>query len=176
MSPHSVSSKIHTWVCHLMSGSSVVTKCESVMDLCYLVRIQYLDHILSFNNQCGNRLVMNFHAALWSRGYGSLQKWIQTQSSWGAVSVRASGIQVLNPASVPRTAHQGTRSINIIHTPEIPWAYYETSGLTMKSPHCDVFLTVIHGNVFRSFSNISLLSLTLKMKNLPFTDALPSLV
>jgi hypothetical protein len=101
---------------------------------------------------------MNFHAVLWSRGYGSLQKWIQIQSRWGTVSVRASEFQVLNPASVPGTGHQGTRSINITQTPESPCPdlFPKTPVLTVKSPHC-VFHTVIHGNVFCSFSDIALL-------------------
>jgi hypothetical protein len=83
----------------------------------------------------------------------------------------------MNLASVPDTGHQGRRSINIIHKPEFlcPDLFPETPVLTMKSPHC-VFHTVIHGNEFCSFSDIPLLVITLKMKNPPFTDALPSFV
>jgi hypothetical protein len=71
--------------------------------------------------------------------------------------VRASEVPVLNPASVPGTGHQGTRSINIIYTPETPCPYLfpETPVLTVKSPPC-VFHTIIHGNVFCSFSDIAL--------------------
>jgi hypothetical protein len=81
----------------------------------------------------------------------------RSESRYRAVEgqcLRASGIQVLNQASVPGTGHQGTRSINIIHTLETPWAHYETSGLTVMSYYCNVFLTVIHGNALHSFLDI----------------------
>jgi hypothetical protein len=74
------------------------------------------------------------------------------------MTVRALVVQVLNPASVYGTGHQGTRSINIIHKPETPFPdlFPEMPVFTMKSPHC-VFHTVIHGTVFCSFSDIELL-------------------
>jgi hypothetical protein len=72
------------------------------------------------------------------------------------VTVRVS--EVLNPAFVSGTGHQGSRSIHIIHTQETPCPdlFPETAVLTVKSPPC-VFHTEIHDKVFCSFSDIALL-------------------
>jgi hypothetical protein len=71
--------------------------------------------------------------------------------------VRASEVQVLNPAFVPGTGQQGTRGITI-HTPETPCPdlFPEMPVLTVKSPPC-LFHTIIHENVFCLFSDIALL-------------------
>jgi hypothetical protein len=93
------------------------------------------------------------------------------------VSVRASEVQVLNPASPPDTGHHGPRSINIIHAPEIPCPdlFPKIPVLTVKSPPC-VFHTVIHGNVFCSFSDITLLVINFEDKESCFINALFSVV